>query len=97
MESERRTAMVEDLAAEFETRSVRTDCLGVNYGRLDVYLRAKLVCRVWPLIWWISGGFRLPGGVATDILGRFDINSNLICLASVRFDTILTLFCHPFC
>ena len=68
--------------------------LGVNYWKLKFYLRAKLECRVfgavWPLIWWISGGFRPPVAVATVI--RAD--SNLICLAAVRFDIISTLFCH---
>ncbi len=45
--------------------------LGVNYWRLNFPLRAKLggqiLGEVWPLIWWISGGFRPPGAVATDI------------------------------
>ncbi len=35
--------------------------LGVNYWKLDFYLRAKLECRVFgalrPLIWWSWGGF----------------------------------------
>ena len=38
---------------------------------LEAYLRAKLECRIFgaarPLIWWMSGGFRPPGAVATEI------------------------------
>ncbi len=44
---------------------------GVHYWKLKVYLRAKLEGWVfgaaWPLIWWIWGGFRLPGAFAADI------------------------------
>ncbi len=29
--------------------------------------RCRIVGAVWPLILWISGGFRPPGAVATDI------------------------------
>ncbi len=36
-----------------------------------LYFRAKLECMiagaVWPLIWWISDGFRPPRSVATEI------------------------------
>ncbi len=39
--------------------------------RLKSYFRAKLECHVseavWALIGWMSGGFRPPGAVATDI------------------------------
>ncbi len=45
--------------------------VGVKYWRLNFYLRAKLKCRisgaVWHLVWWIWGGFRPPGAVATEI------------------------------
>ncbi len=44
---------------------------GVNYWRLNFYLRAQLECRifgaVWAWIWLILGGFRPPGAVVTDI------------------------------
>ncbi len=45
----------------------------VGWGELpNVFdLRAKLGCVVsvalWLLIWWVSGGFRPPGAVATEI------------------------------
>ncbi len=70
--------------------------MGANYWKLNFFLRAKLEYRifgaVWPLIWWIWGGFRLPRGGCARYSGRFDINSTVICLAAVRVDTISTLF-----
>ncbi len=55
--------------------------VGVNYRKLNVYLRAKLECLVsdvaGPLIWWMWGGFRSPRGGCAQYSGLFVVNSTL--------------------
>ncbi len=68
--------------------------LGVSCWRLNVYLRAKLECRVfgtdWLLIWRIWGGIR-PSGAGCDRYScRFDIVRHEFAL--LRSDS--TLFRH---
>ncbi len=65
--------------------------LSRNYWKLQVYLRAKLECRVfgavWPLIWWIWSGFSPPPpGRVRPIFGtiRHEFDVNLPCRGQIR-------------
>ncbi len=91
-------ALALESAPPAQNPGTRVCPLGVNYWKLQFYLRGKLECRVcgavWPLIWWISSGFRPPGAVATDIRADSTLmRRNLSCRGQFRHyvGTIWTL------